>query len=414
LAVKIKKLQTRSGNWVFWSGVVLCTGYQSYRYPLQINSTGTSPTYSDTPFFLQAGKFALVLPLLGLAVVYALQKAGTLRQWWMTLSALFLSSYALLKILGDGDSRYIDLAFWLIFALVLAWGVDEIKVSALDQFLRYLLCYALGSTLIEVALFFAFGRLPALAFGGTFSIRFGGFLDDPNGFSAILFLLMGWSHSRYKGWTRFFIMAGIIASLILTQCWTAFAFLALVVFLWGAVRISSRPGTALLTLGLSALLVVAVVRSMPETPAQILDDLLTAKQGSIEGHLFPWAQWFSRWPQWAVLGDWTYNPYESWWAGALVNFGAPWLFVCLVFTAGLVISLQQALSKAAREAKPLFLGLFLFGSYFTFGCLNLPFFIIFPINFLFFLFSFLAAFGKIRTEKAILSVRVPTMVPQSE
>jgi len=197
----------------------------------------------------------------------------------------------------------------------------------------------------------------------------------------------------------------------LTQSWTALAFLVLISLLWGLVGVSKRPVVAVVTICASALLVVAVIHAMPQAPAQIFEDMLTAKQGSIEGHLFPWAQWFSRWTEWTLLGDWTYNPYESWWAGALINFGVPWLCVCVIFTAGLLFSLHGALSRAAREARPVYSGLFLFGCYFVFGCLNLPLFIVFPINFLFFLFSFLVAFGKIRPQRQLSFGDTPTMAP---
>jgi hypothetical protein len=411
ITMKMQSLQKGNGNRVFWLGMVLCTLYQSYRYPLQINATGTSPTYSDTPLILQAGKFVLAFPLFAIALVQCLRKTGPPRQWLFVLGALFLSCYSLLKVFGDRDARYLDLSFWLLFALTLVWALDAVEVSALDQYLRYLLFYALGSTLIEVVLFFAFGRLPALAFEGTYLIRFGGFLDDPNGFSAILFLLLGWSYLRFKGWTRFFILTSIIASLLLTQSWTGLAFLVLVLFFWLLGRVSKRPVLSLAMIGASALLVIFVIHVIPQSPADIMEDVLTAKQGSIEGHLIPWTQWFVRWTRWALLGDWSYNPYESWWAGALINFGVPWLCVCLVFTTGLVISIRRALARATPEARPVYLAFFLFGCYFVFGSLNLPLFIIFPINFFFFLFSFLVAFGKIRMGRGLPLVRNQAIVP---
>jgi hypothetical protein len=56
-------------NYAFWLGLVLCTVYQSYRYPLQINTVGFSPTYSETPLIWQAGKYVLALPLIAVSVV---------------------------------------------------------------------------------------------------------------------------------------------------------------------------------------------------------------------------------------------------------------------------------------------------------------------------------------------------------
>jgi len=55
----------------------------------------------------------------------------------------------------------------------------------------------------------------------------------------------------------------------------------------------------------------------------------------------------------------------------------------------------------APESKPVYVGLLLFGFYFAFGSLNLPFPIIFPINALFFLLSFLVAFRKIGADDRV-------------
>lgn len=403
-AVKVKELRDGRESRLFWFGLILCTLYQSYRYPLQINSTGTSPTYSDTPPLLNAGKYILAFPLFAVATVRCLRKRAMPSHWLLVLATLFLSSYPLTKLLGDSEAKYIDLSFWTVFSLVLAWAVDFVSVRAIDRYLRYLLICALGSTVIEVFLFIAFGRLPALAFEGTYFIRFGGFLDDPNGFAAILFLIMGWAYGRFRGRTRFFILASIVICLILTQSWTGLAFLILVAFLWGLVGISRRPVLAILIICATSIVAGFVMHAITQSPTEIVDEVLTAKQGSIEGHLFPLEKVAARWAEWSLVGSPTYSAYESWWAGALVNFGAPWYFAWLALIAALIISLKIALAKADCEAKPVYLGFFLFGCYFAFGSISLPYPIIFPVNFFFFLFSFLVAFGKIRLKNGLPSI----------
>ena len=393
----MKEARNNNGSRVFWLGLILCTVYQSYRYPLQINSAGTSPTYSDTPFVLQAGKFILAFPLLFLAAVRCVHKTAPLKQWLIVLGVLFLSIYSLSKVLGDSNPTYLDLSFWLLFSLFSVLAIDAVDISTIDHYLRYLLIYALGSTLIEVALFVAFGRLPALAFEGTYLVRFGGFLDDPNGFAAVLFLLMGWSYGRFKGWTRFLTLAAIVVSILLTQSWTGIAFLIVVFVLWMSIHLSKRPLLAGLMICVCALLAVLLIHELSQFPRDTFEEVLTAKQGSIEGHAFPWEQWAGKWTEWGVLGDSMYNFYESWWASALVNFGVPWFCVFAALSAALIVSLRNALSGANGEARSIYLGLLLFGYYFAFGSLNLPFPTIFPINVIFFMFSFLVAFGKIRT-----------------
>ncbi len=394
----MKELQKSKENRVFWLSLILCTVYLSYRYPLQINSSGTSPTYSDTPVMLQVGKFILACPLFAIAAGRCLRQKLALKQWLAALGILFLSGYSLFKIIGDNSSKYLELSFWMLFPLVLVLGSDGVKLSAIDRYLRFLLVFALGSTVIQIVLFLAFGRLPALAYEGTMLIRFGGFLDDPNGFGAILFLLMGWSYGRFRGWTRFFILGSIVVSLLLTQSWTALVFLTVVFCFCALIAVSKRPWLAVLIICACLLLAMFVLRETSPSPGTLFEEMLNAKQGSIEGHSFSWGAWGSKWTEWAILGDSTYNSYESWWASAPINFGVPWLIVFLCLIAELIMSLRSGLVGAGSEARPVYLGFLLFGYYFAFGSLSLPFPTIFPINFLFFLFSFLTVFGRIRPE----------------
>lgn len=320
----VKEARQSNKNYVFWLGLVLCTIYQSYRYPLQISSAGTSPTYSDTPLAWQAGKFVLALPLIAMSLVRWLGNSARLPQWPMALGTLFLSSFALLKIVSGHDSQYLDASFWIFFSLVLVLSVDSLSDSAIDQYLYILLVYALGSTLVQVFLFLAFGRLPALAFEGTYLVRFGGFLDDPNGFAAIWFLLMGWSYKRFKGRTRALILAGIVLSLLLTQSWTAIAFFLAVLLFYVLTSVLRRPLYALAAICTLPLCAIFLVQWIPRLQEAFLFDMLQAKQESIEGHIFPWSLWASKWTDWTLLGEWRYNPHESWWASSMVNFGVLW------------------------------------------------------------------------------------------
>lgn len=391
----MNKLREINKNRIFWLGIALCTIYQSYRYPLQISSSGTSPTYSDTPLALQAGKFVLALPLIVISGVRWLWNSAQLNRPMIVLGTLLLSFYSLLKIYQEHDSQFLDLSFWMIFSIILVLSVDDIGLSAIDRYFRLLLIYSLASTAIEVFLFLAIGRLPALAWDGSYLVRFGGFLDDPNGFAAILFLLMAWSYYRFKGRTRFFVLSSLVVSLFLTQSWTAFAFFFGFLALFVLLFLRRRPLWALLTACVLPLFVVVLAQWIRQSAADLLFQVLQDKQSSIEGHTFPWAYWISRWPDWLLMGEWKYNPYESWWASSMVNFGLLWFGVYVSLIVTLLFWLWRAYRRSTVEAKPIYAGLLFFGLYFAFGSLNLPFPIIFPINALFFLLSFLVAFEKI-------------------
>jgi hypothetical protein len=402
LTVQLKKanLHDREANTnvVFWLGIVLCTVYLSYRYPLQINSSGTSPTYSDTPIVLQLGKFLLALPLIAISAFRWLSNSARLPRGPIVVVTLFLSSFALLKTLEASDSQYLDVSFWMFFSLVLVLGVDSITISAVDRYFYFLLWFAFGSTMVQVFLFVAFGRLPALAYDKGYLVRFGGFLDDPNGFAAILFLLMGYSYKRFSGRTCFLIVTGLVICLGLTQSWTAIAFFSAILFFYTLVSAFKRPLSAVLAICVLPFAGMFLFRLAALLQQGLFLGMLQGKQESIEGHIFPWALWASKWSEWVLLGDWRYNAYESFWQAAMVNFGLLWCGAYLVLIVGMLIYAHRAFWHATPESKPVYSGLLLFGYYFALGSFNLPFPIIFPINALFFLFFFLVVMGKIASQ----------------
>ena len=122
----------------------------------------------------------------------------------------------------------------MFFALVSVWNVKSVSIRQIDRYFKYLLVYSFVSSFLEVLLFFAFGRLPALAYAAGFSVRFGAFLDDPNGFAPFCFLLLGWSLYRFNGWLRSATVGGLVLLLLLTQSWTAIIFFAGCLLRWPA------------------------------------------------------------------------------------------------------------------------------------------------------------------------------------
>ena len=383
---------------IFWLGVVLCLVYLSYRYPLQVNDSGTSPTYSDTPAILQAGKFVLAVPLVVVSLFRGLWISLKLSKWQLAVCAVFLCSFSSLKVLQEQDTQYVGLTFWMLFGLSLALAAGRVTTSGIDRCFRAVLWYSFASTFVQVVLFLVFDRRPALAFGG-YAVRFGGFLDDPNGFPAILFLLMGWSHERYRGRTRFLVLTALVVCLFLTQSWTAIGFFLILLFLILLIWAFRRPMTAIAAVASLPVVGILALRLAPLFQTGFLLEVLEQKRLSLEGHIFPWEFWASRWRDWVLLGDWKYNAYESWWQAAMVNFGLLWFVAFLGLVIALMASMFRVYLKSTSEARPVFAGLLFFGVYFIVGSMNLPFPIVFPLNALFFLFFFLVAFGKISTDR---------------
>jgi hypothetical protein len=395
MVTEMKRART-GPNQLFWWALICCTVYQSYRYPFQINSTLTSPTYSDTPFILQAGKFLLACPFLVVALPRCFRTRLLLRQWVWVSSVFFLFAFAVFKALAGGGPGYVEPVFWMPFALAMVCATENISIEEIDRYLRYLLIYALSSTAVELLLFIFFGRLPALAYEGTVSIRFGGFLDDPNGFAGLLFLLLGWCYARYTGRPRALLLISLTICLLLTQSWTALGFFAVIVVGWGLSSMTKRPVVVIVSAVAVVLLCAFALRNMSDSAVVAFQTILDAKQKSAQGHAFPWSEMLPRWAEWLWFGQTTYTPYESWWAGALVNFGLPWLCINFALYVWITLSLRRAFVKANATSRPMLLGLLLFALYFVFGSVNLPFPTVFPLNVILFMFSFPLMLGKIR------------------
>jgi hypothetical protein len=391
--IYLNKVPERS----FWVGLLISTAYLSYRYPLQINSSTTSPVYSDTPLSLQAGKFALIFLTCCISVPFLFRKRFNRLQAGIVLLTVIVFSFPLFKLLAGFESRYLELSFWPLAALVLVIPLKSIDLQSVDKYLKVVFFFAIVSDVIEISLFLLFGRLPALGWSGSLAVRFGGFLDDPNGFAAILFLLMGWGFYRFRGKTRFFMQIALVICLLLTQSLTAIGFLGGLILFAICWRLIKKPLFILWIFSGCAVLVglLAATHAL-ETIALII----ALKSGSAADHLsIPWSSLIERWTEWFFVGGSSYEFYEAWWVSSLVSFGIVWYIGNLLLTFVLVYTVWRSFRFfPPGKEKAVLAGILLFCIYFVIGSANLPFFIIFPINFLFYVFCFLVSFRKISAE----------------
>lgn len=199
-----------------WLYIFVCFFYLIYRYPFQINSSLTSPSYIDTPFSLMVGKYIIVSVIFGLWFFlflfserngngFLLGKIKQINVGWLGGALIsFFSIYvvwSLLLSLITKDTYFMESSFfWIsaILTLFLQKDFDEEFVGKIGGFIKITAWLFLAGTLIQLILFISMNRLPALAYEGTLSIRFGSWLDDPNGYSFLLslffFMLFFLSH----------------------------------------------------------------------------------------------------------------------------------------------------------------------------------------------------------------------------
>jgi len=367
-----------------------------------MNSAGTSPTYSDTPFLIQAGKYILVIPLIAISSIICYRKPLTMKQWLIAASVMFLIVFSIMKAFGGEkfDFFYIETIFWMTFALSIVWATDSISIRDIDKYFLFLLIYGFIATFIEVLLFIFIGRLPALAYEGGVYVRFGSFLDDPNGYAAILILLLGWAYGRFYGKMRIFVLAGIGISLILTESFTVFLYLVFLGVIWGLIQIYKKPIQVLTVAVIIFFAAILLIRNIPQSTLDILRDLYAAKQLSAHGHEFPLGKLITTWPDWSLYGYSKFQVYESGWGSDLVSFGVPLFSIDLALVCIFVGSIGKAYFRASDRARPLYIGFFLLGLYYLLGSLVFDFAVNFPVNAIFFLSSFLVVLGKITDEES--------------
>jgi hypothetical protein len=311
---------------------------------------------------------------------------------------LLLLTSPIVKALYHFDFHYLDMMFWPLTALLLVLSLRTITTKSLDTFMSFLLFYSLATNAIEVLLFIAFGRLPEQAYPHSIIVRFGAWLDAPNDFACILFLLMGWAFYRYQGTRRVLVEGSLIICLILTQSLTAYVFFIMVLIASG-IRHAVKHLRSILWLSLVVILVFLLAwwSNIPD----LVNTLMISKSGSINGHMFSLKEFFTDWSSWLFLGTPLYQFYEDWWASALVNFGVVWCGLCFVALAGLLLSVATRFKHSIeRTDKAVLSGFTLFSVYCVIGSVNLPLLMLFPVGYLFYVFCFLVFFEKLESGDA--------------
>jgi hypothetical protein len=368
--------------------------YLSYRYPLQINSAGTSPTYSNTPFFLQVGKYVIALCACLFLIITRNLRFNRSDDFFASTLSLFVNIVLLAESLQYNNYKLIEAFIWPLFSFVIAIYTRQFSYETVDRYINRLFLISLTCEVVEVLLFMKFGRLPALAYKELISVRFGSFLDDPNGFAGLNFLFLGWAYnirSYFKRWCYVLLTIGMI---VLTQSLTAIIFLAGVIIYIILKSIIRLKGHHLYMVSITAFIIIGVALSPVVTAyfSRLSNLLYVTKIGSVIAHIS--MDKASRNLS-IIIPTGSYIPSESWWFLAINNFGL--LLACLYFIMNLYFLFKVFHYKkyAMRTYAGVTGGFFLFSLYFIIGSFNIPFYIIFPNNFLFFLIIYILMFKKI-------------------
>ncbi|RJG02046.1 hypothetical protein D3878_11045 [Noviherbaspirillum sedimenti] len=342
---------------------------------------------------LQIGKYLIFLFFSFVALFFLRFRIKSASQLLYTASTLLFVLYVTIKGIVVGEIEFLEIAFAPAVSLIIVLATKNVRFDSLQFFLKFLLFFSLGVNFLQIALFFLIGRLPALAYSDSYSVRFGSFLDDPNGFAALCFLLIGWVYfSNLKN--RRLILLGLIVSLLVTQSLTAIGFLILISFF----ILFFGGNFARASLVFSCLLLATLVLIFWEQILPIADYLISSKSQSIEEHLNHENVGFDLSILSILIGSNDILFVESGWTYLFLNFGIVGLSLFSTMMITLLFSLKKYI-KTSRDVKEkaILWGLIIYCLYFIIGMLNLPFVKVFPINIVFFLISTSVVFLRIES-----------------
>lgn len=364
--------------------------YLSYRYPFGINSSTTSPTYIDTPLFLQVGKYVILAFVIILVLIHGVM----MRMSKISIGTIFFSLsvmiFGLMKFLVYENFSFINQLPAYILPIILAGLLGRVNLTSLNHPIKWLFIISIMVDLVQVALFFLYDRLPALAYKNSFSVRFGSFLDDPNGFGMLCFLFIGWVHIYYKRFPRRRAFLQLITAMLITitQSLTAIG-VGFIVFVFLYWRDKIFVSVILSTLTL------ALFFNMQE---KILV-LWELKQASIEQHS---DVSFSSDNLIDILFGMDYSSTESWWFfsfktnGILVTLLV--FFLCCYCLYKTYVMYRKCICVDSQAVS---FSIFLFSVCFFMASFNLPLLDVFPVNFLCFFMWAIVVLDKFEFKKKI-------------
>lgn len=362
--------------------------YLGYRYPLQVNNALTSPTYSNTPLVLQLGKYVIFFAVLAVAlIVRTAQNNIALDR--PALVKIILYGYpaaqTLVAFLFTGNPWLLQTGIFFLAVSLLISSRDSVwDIRRISTFLEWFVYFALAVELLQIVLFLGVGRLPALAYLNSYSVRFGSVWDDPNGFAFAICLLGPFVLSRGQRPITFrvLVITALLVVLLLTQSLTGI----------GAFFLSSIIGLAGLScFRLTRMRMLAVIGALTTVFAlltillysQLAQEVISLKAQSIAEHI----------GSLDIIGDSDLLNFlglspsgrqgESGLINILVNFGVFFLFVYLAIGIRTAWRLAVKINRHGNEAGgELYYGAFFFVIAFYLGLLNLPVDTIFPLNLL--------------------------------
>lgn len=285
-----KKKTSNRATLLIGFALILFLFYYIYRYVLQMNDSGTSPTYADTTFFWKAAKYFILLAILIFCFFDLITE--NIGKKHITIFAFFISFFIfqnLYAFLYNQSSDFVVVILCLLLSLYLIFTKGMVSLNIIDKIFSFFMHFTIIYEVIQIILYFAIGRLPALGYdtGVITDVRFGGAWDAPNEFSILIAFYIPYVYFKYKGIKRAIYFVLLFAMLLLTWSLTGIAaVLGLCIF---AALISLYSKTR--NIFAPILLIVyclAVIGLIFVFNVGHIEEFLLGKLGSINDHLNGW------------------------------------------------------------------------------------------------------------------------------
>lgn len=379
--------------------------YLSYRYPFKINSSTTSPTYHDTPFLLAVAKYVFFLMVVATTIMRSFLSAGMakrkLTEYFDFLVVLYVALLPLVASLLTGNEELFQTG--IFFLAVLPLYLFDYRDAREEDLRRAITCFlfiCIVAEVVQLFLFGVWGRLPALAYEESFSVRFGSVWDDPNGFSFFLSFLIAYCLYGVGGtWGKRLLLLSLSAMLMLTQSLTGIFSTILGLFFtsWIGAIASRNPRNYRIALFISFLGILASIGvTIFLYRDSLLKELVLLKTASIEEHFKIRKHLFKA----EVIQFLGFSPHglygESGYINMVLNYGFFYLFAYMYICGKTMLRLVWLLSKRRIEkCIEIYFGFFCFLVAYCLGMFNLPLDTVFPLN-LFLVIVFMITTMKIK------------------
>lgn len=371
------------GRWVLWLSLVVIFYYQVHKYPLNFEAG------AEASVGWRLGKYLIILSLCLVAAAVRGRKLLPLR--WFDF--LWLVTFGASALFG-GLTRSTDLlecSFWAIASWSIARTSCQMPMDWLKRWSWVAIVLNLLMLGIQAVGHLYFGKEFAHTNPNIWLSRFSGLTVEPLSATMLGLFFVGFGFA-FQGWKRMLVVVLGVFFVIACQTWTGYVYL---VMLFACVCIAyMRRHTQWIFLAIACLALLAwfVMGSGKVNLTQLYE----LKRPSIELHMTYW------WPDvWRIWPSMSYDFNETWWVNGVENMGVIWTIAYHVAVFYLLLIVWKKYQKyRSADQGWIYLTTLIMGGYFLFGSLNLPYPVIYPANFLFFLFAMLCYFDRFKSSDA--------------